>query len=247
MNHTIKNLLGAALIILCLVAAGATVAYIQSYTQNIVSTRTFWVSGEGEVVAIPDIATFSFGVVTEGGEDIAALQSENAEAMNAALSFVKGKGVKAEDITTQRFNIEPRYKNQYCYESPCPVPEIVGYKVTQTVKAKIRDFTVIGEIMTGLTGVGVNSLSELSFTIDDPTSLQAEARGKAITQAQEKAEAIAKAGGFTLGRLVMLQESTQYSRGLGGGVAMEAVSTVPVIEPGTQEVVVQVTLSFEIR
>ncbi|MFA5184815.1 MAG: SIMPL domain-containing protein [Patescibacteria group bacterium] len=116
MNQTLKNILGLAGALAILAAGYAALSYVNSYSKVIEpsSFRSFSVSGEGKTTAIPDIATFSFQVITEGGTDIAALQSQNTEKMNKAIEFVKAQGVEDKDIKTQYYNLEPRYETSSC-------------------------------------------------------------------------------------------------------------------------------------
>jgi len=263
MKETTKNYLGVAIIISILIVAFSSWSFVRSYSRSIEpsSFRSFSVSGVGEVVAVPDVAEFSFSVITQGSTDIASSQETNTEKTNAAIDFVKSKGVDAKDIKTASYNLEPRYQYYNCLPNyledgsarPCPPPEIVGYTVTQTVLVKVRDFSKVGDVLGGVIGAGANSVSQLTFTIDDDEKVLSEAREEAINKAKEKAESIAEAAGFSVGRLLSISESGVYPRpmyyakdivyGLGGGEAQSAQS----IEPGSQEVTVDVTLTYEIR
>lgn len=246
MNNQLRNILGLALIITLLTIAYASVSYVRSFALS-TQPASFTVSGEGKVVAIPDVAQFSFSVLTEGGLDIGTLQQENTDTMNAAIDFLKEQGIEKADIKTQTYSIQPRYQFCRIENGICPPSQIVGYSVNQSVVVKARDFDKIGRILSGVVEQGANAVSQLSFTIDDPTELQNEAREKAIQQAQQKAQAMAKAGGFRIGRLILVQEGrvfvpapfTEAAFGRGGGG--------PSIEPGSQEVTVSVTLQYEIR
>lgn len=229
--------------------------------------RSFSVSGEGKVIAVPDVAQFSFTVITEGGNDVSALQQKNTESANAAIDFIKSQGIAKEDITTQGYSVSPRYQYYNCSQSvpiggvnsvePCPPAEIVGYTVSQTVLVKAREnkFGVVGELLSGVVEHGANSVSQLWFTIDDPAMVEQEAREKAIEQAKEKAKATARAGGFRLGRLLSLNEGgyTPFYKGIGlesirdAGIGSTAAVPAPSIEPGSQDVMVTVTLLYEIR
>ncbi len=258
MSDKLKNYLSIAVIISILVLAFSAWSYTRSYSKSIEpsSFRSFSVSGEGKVVTVPDVAEFTFSVVTEGGTDIAGLQSDNTKKVNQAIAFVKSKGVDVKDIKTQSYNLTPRYQRYSCPRvaleaEPCPPPEIVGYTIAQTTLVKVRDFTVIGDILAGIVENGVNVVSQLNFTIDDPDQPQNEARAEAIVKANKKAKSIAKAAGFRLGRLLSISESggvplpvffRESALGMGG----VSVSS-PTIEPGSQEVVVNVTLSYEIQ
>ncbi|MFH1347004.1 MAG: SIMPL domain-containing protein [Spirochaetota bacterium] len=264
-QNNIKNGLWIAVALAVLAAGYSTISYVNSYGKSIEpsSFRSFSVTGDGKATAIPDVAGFSFTVITEGGKDITALQAENTGKANKAIAFVKSKGVEDKDIKTQYYNVEPRYETYQCEITPlygtygvssvepCPPASIVGYTITQTVSVKIRDFTKIGDIMAGVVSNGANSLGALSFTIDDPSKVQSEARAEAIAKAKEKAESIAKAGGFSIGRLLNIQEGYSYYpryeslSASGMGTAKE--SATPTIEPGSQEINVRVTMQYEIK
>ena len=77
MGRSIKQYFWVAVTVAVLVVAYAAWSYARTYSQSVEpsSFRSFSVTGEGKAVAIPDIASFSFSVVTEGGKDIGALQS----------------------------------------------------------------------------------------------------------------------------------------------------------------------------
>ncbi len=258
MYSFIKNLLGLALIV-GLVGAlylGFLVTKTYDRSSEPLNFRSFTVSGEGKSVGVPDVAGFSFEVITEGDTDLAELQTENAKKMNTAIDFATKQGIDKKDIKTSQYSIQPRYQTSNCvYGSGkvCPPAEIVGYTVQQTTYVKIRDFKMISPLLTGVVESGANSVSGLSFMIDDATTVENEARAEAIKKAQEKAASIAKAGGFQLGRLLEISEnsggySPYYARAemmdVGGG-AKAAVA--PTIEAGSQDINITVSLKYEIR
>lgn len=261
MDTKIKNYLGIAAIIGILMAGYALFQYSGAYARSIQpgSYRSFAVSGEGKAVGVPDVAEFTFSVVTQGGKDIAALQKENTDKVNRAIAFVKQNGVDAKDIKTQNYNLEPRYQYSNCGVTPtrevvtCPPPEIVGYTITQSVTVKVRDFTKTGPILGGVIQNGANSVSQLYFKIDDPFMVQNQARAEAIQKAKARAQEIARAGGFRVGNLLSIDEGVSYPfyKGLEARDAVGAGGTAapanPVIEPGSEEITVTVTLRYEIR
>lgn len=95
---------------------------------------------------------------------------------------------------------------------------------------------------------GANQVSGVSFDIDDKTKLENEARKLAVDEAKKKAENAAKIAGFKLGKII------NYSENFGGfPVPIRAMGSLNAvsekatqIEPGSSEVIVNVTLSFEI-
>jgi uncharacterized protein YggE len=234
--------------------------YVGGYIRSVQSQEyhTFSASGEGKVTAVPDIAQFSFSVITEGGIGIASLQAENNEKTNAAIAFLKDQGIDSKDIKTKNYNLSPRYQTYDCSDgtyyssaSVCPPSEIVGYTITQTVSVKIRDFAKIGDVLTGVITAGANSVSQLSFTIDDQTELENEARAEAIANAKVQAEETAAAAGFKIGRLVSINEgySYSYNTAFASEDTVKAVSAGggATIEAGSQEVTDNITIIYEIK
>jgi uncharacterized protein len=255
-----KIYLGIAIVLIAFLFAAGYLCYVSAYSKSVgpSSYRSFSVSGEGKITTIPDIAQFTFSVITEGAKDIAASQKDNTNKTNKAIDFLKAQGVEAKDIKTLSYSLDPRYQTYSCNykmevgSQPCPPSEIVGYTITQTVSVKIRDFTKIGDILSGVITNGANSVSSLSFAIDDQTAVENQAREQAITKARDQAALVAKVGGFRVGKLISIDESytPYYAYGKGGSdVAMSSAipQAAPTIEAGSQEVTVNVTLRYEIE
>ena len=263
MEEKIKRYSDWAKVVLMAALALSALWYARTYSRSVEPStfRSFSVSGEGKVVAIPDVARFTFSVLTQGGKDLGALQKENTIKVNRALGVVKAVGVEDKDVKTESYSVEPRYQYFNCGPilldsgKPCPPPEIVGYTVSQTVSVKARDFSKVGDLLRDVVGSGANSVSQLSFTVDDPTEIQNQARAEAIGKAKTKAKAIAKAGGFKLGDLLSIDEGGYYPQPVfyktleAGGYGGEGPVSLPApaIEPGSQEVRVTVNLRYEIK
>ena len=257
MDEKIKNVLGGVAIIVGVLLTFAVASYVSSYAKSVdpSSFRSFSVAGDGKAVIVPDVARFSFSVITEGGKDVGMLQQENTKKVNAINTYARTEGISEKDIKTLSYNVDPRYQYYMCPPKEggvCPPAEIAGYTILQSVQVTVRDFSKIGTLLSGVVANGANSVSQLTFTIDDPTIVQNEARAEAIVKAKQKAEGLAAAGGFRLGKLLSIEEYAQqpgypypvYERAVGG---MGGGGAIPSIEPGSQEVSVSVTLRYEIR
>ncbi len=258
MNDKLKTYLGWVIILALLVFAYAAVVYVSSYAKSSEpsSFRSFGVTAEGKAVAAPDVAEFSFSVITDGGPQIGNLQQQNTDKMNKAIEYVKANGIEVKDIKTQQYNLQPRYKYFNCRSDGwCPPPEITGYTISQTVLVKVRDFAKVGDLMSGVVQNGANQVSDLRFTVDDPTALENQARAEAIQKAKIKAGEVARAGGFRLGDLLSIEEGGSipqpyYDYGIGGALEAKGMGGgggTPAIEAGSQEVVVNITLRYEIK
>lgn len=240
--------------------------YVAVYSRSVNPQGVISVSAESKVVAVPDVAEVTFGVLTEGGKNLSDLQRENSERVNRVVVFLKGNGIDDKDIKTQHYNITPRYQYFSCpaaRSSPerselisCPPPEIVGYTINQSTLVKVRDLNRAGSVISGVVERGTNSVSGLSFVVDDPTVFQNQARAEAIAKAKEKAVAIAKAGGFRLGKIISFDEGAtnpyfdQFNaRQAGFALSGDAIAPLPApaIEPGSREIRVIVNLIYQIR
>ncbi|MDD4352351.1 MAG: SIMPL domain-containing protein [Candidatus Gracilibacteria bacterium] len=255
MNQILKSIQTIALVVFLLVASYGAWMYVDAYSRS-TQYRSFSVTGEGEAVGIPDVAQFGFSVLTEGDTDIAKIQTENTTKMNEIVAYLKEQGVEEKDIKTSNYNLSPRYQYHSCRDDGvCPPAEIVGYSINQTVSSKLREFDKIGDVLAGVVSKGANDVNGPNFTIDDTTLVENEARAAAMQNAKEKADAIATAGGFKIGKLLSIYEEQPYipyydnyayADGM-GGMAKAEMAPSPVIEPGSQEVTVKINLTYEIE
>ncbi len=260
MNTIVKNALGIVLILFIVAVGIIFFQYQQSYSNAQPSKRTFNASGEGKAVAVPDIAQLTFSVIIEGGKNLSDLQKDNTNKMNAITDFLKSKNVDAKDIQTQSYSVNPRYQYFNCpppksdeESSACPPPEINGYTISQTVLVKIREMNSIGDIISGAVESGANNVSGPEFTIDDPTLLEQKALTEAISKAKEKAQRLSESGAFKIGKLISISEESDQpypypamaAYGVGGSAP--EMKTAPSIQAGSQEVKVNVTLTYEIE
>jgi uncharacterized protein len=224
--------------------------------RNAQALNTINVTGKGEVVAVPDIATFSFGV-QENAKTVADAQKAATDKINAALKVVKDNGVAEKDITTQGYNIYPRYNEPVCTPYSCaPVTTrtIIGYEVSQMIEVKVRDISKAGTILSAIGGTGVNNISGLSFSVDKVEDLKAQAREKAINEAREKANVLARQLGVNIVGVINFNENgdmPMYFRASAYDAKMEqarnTAAVAPQIPTGEQKIVSNVTITYEIR
>ena len=207
---------------------------------------TITISGEGKITAIPDIAQISLGIETQKLKVVDA-QKENTEKMNEIIKELKGLDIEAKDIKTSQYSIYPRYDWNEGRQI------LRGYQVNQTVSVKIRDLDIIGDVLDMAAQKGANQVGSLNFTIDEPEDLRQEARIEALANAKEKAEALAKVADVKLGKLVSFNESTggspvywDYGLMEAKAVGMGGGEPAPDVEPGSQEIIINVTVTYEV-
>lgn len=243
--------LGALLIVLVAVSIADKAWDLKDHDKVTRQQNTFMASGEGKVKAVPDLATVTLGVVSQGAT-AAVVQDQNSQKINKIIEFVKQQGVSRDDIATSQFNIYP----QYNYNNG--KNEIIGYEARQSITIKVKGVDKssegLGKIISGATGNGANEISNVTLGFENPENLRQEAKTKAIENAKVRAQELAKAAGIELGRVVNVSENNAgspmpyYGEGYGGagGLMMDKAAS-PNIEPGNQDIVETVTLTFEIK
>lgn len=180
----------------------------ENYPQN-----TIYITGEGEAVSIPDVATFTYSVdVTKNSLEEA--QADSAKKINDTLEYLKAEGVEEKDVKAISYNAYPKYEYPSCYPGAFDCisgnPILIGYEVSQTVEVKVRQTEKAGKLLSGIGSKGITNVSGLSFTIDDPTKLEEEARSIAISDAKNKADKLVNDLGVKLGRVVSFSEDSGY-------------------------------------
>ncbi len=227
---------------------------------GISASNTINVSGDGEVFAVPDTASFSV-TIQERAKTVAAAQTTATEKGNKVIAYLKEAGVEEKDIQTADYNVNPEYEyiNGVCTAGYCQPGKqnLVGFTVTQTLSVKVKDTDKAGELLSGVGSMGASSVSGLSFTIDDEDALQAEARDKAIADAKAKADDLARSLNVSIVRIVGFNENAYQPYAYGrGGVMMDAAmapqaltskEASPELPVGQNKITSNVNITYEIR
>ncbi|WP_225767777.1 SIMPL domain-containing protein [Inquilinus sp. Marseille-Q2685] len=243
-----SSLLAAAL--LAAVAVPATIAATAPALAAEAAAQTLSLAGEGSASAVPDQATVTSGVTSEGKTAREAVDA-NSKAMGALIDAFKKAGIQPADLQTSGFSVQPRYTNSGGGLSSSggsdEPPRIDGYEVRNQVSVRIRDLTKLGAILDTAVEAGSNQIDGVNFGLADPTPVLDKAREAAVADARRKAELIAKAAGVKLGRIVTIVESgaDQGPRPMIAAYAMEKAAAVP-IQAGESEFTARVTVTWEI-
>ena len=203
------------------------------------------ISATGEVTRVPDLAIISAGVQTLQTTATAAIE-ENAAKMERVRTALRRAGIEDKDIQTSSISLNPEY--QYDQNRP---PRLTGYRASNTVNVKFRDLKRTGAILDALVAEGANTINGPNLTIDKPESALDEARAKAIANGRARAALYARALGMQVVRLLSVSESGGYAVPPPMPMVMMAqergAAADTKIDPGTQQLQVTVSMSFELR
>jgi uncharacterized protein YggE len=209
--------------------------------------RTITVDGEGKITTKPDVGIVELSVVSKGLTVKIATEDGNKK-MTAVIEAVKNLGIESKDITSSQYSLYP----QYNYEN-YNAPKITGYSLSQSITVKIRDLEKVDDVLEAGVAAGSNQIGQLTFDVDDMTKIKKEAREKAFDAAKEKAEEMADAAGVKLGRVVTFSEGYDYMPPIYANYKMEYAmdsaipEAAPSIEPGSKELNISVSVTYEIE
>ena len=205
-----------------------------------------WVTGQGEVTAVPDIATLRLGIEAQE-VSVEQAQSKATEAMERVETALTKNGVANKDIQTQHFSIHKVTR----WDSEKEQEVVIGYRVTNIVTAKIRDIDKAGIIIDAVAEAGgdFTRIDSIGFSVDDPSAYYDEARQEALADAKAKAEQLAELAGVTLGKPTYISEGTQvprpiYQPGVAYEEKVESVETP--ISPGEIEISLSIQIVYAI-
>ncbi|MBU2536384.1 MAG: SIMPL domain-containing protein [Chloroflexota bacterium] len=206
-----------------------------------------WVTGEGKVSVVPDVAILSLGVEVQSSS-VAEAQSYAATVMTAVIDELDNSGIAEKDIKTQQFSIYPvrRWSEKDGREV------LVGYRVTNMVTVKVRNVEDTGTVIDAVARAGGDyiKVNSISFTVDDPSVYYEEARELAMADAKARAEQLADLGKVKLGRPTYISESgasMPVVREFYAGAPMPAPAAAPTsISPGETEIRLSVQVAYSI-
>jgi uncharacterized protein len=226
---------------LALAACGGTPQSITLNSPGTTAATGISVTGMGEVNGTPDTVEVDLAVSVLA-DSVDEATSRAADRADALISALTAGGVAKADITTTGYSIYPEY--DYSGNKQ----QLAGYRVQNSVVAKIRDVTHTGSVLdsvTAATGDEV-TIGGLQFSIEDNEAMLATAREAAWKDALAKAQQLADLSGQPLGAATSITETVAappspiyYDTNAGGA---ERASTP--IEPGTSQVTITLQVEF---
>ena len=241
MKKVTKSVLFIGLTALLLAACSGGAPLIAANSNN---SATLSVTGTGQVFVIPDIASISVGVRSQGVTVSEAIALNNTQAQQIKDALV-AEGVAEKDIQTSSFNVYQQ--SNYDIQGQ---PTGSYYSVENTVYVTVRDIGKLGGLLDAVGRSGANNIYGVNFDVDDKSEAQASARNLAVQAGMAQAQELAQAAGVTLGELISINSTGTttsqniYGYGMGGGAEM--ADTVP-ISSGQMPINAQVILTYAIK
>jgi uncharacterized protein YggE len=181
-------LLGMAAV---LMLAGAAPAQAPQVTAQ---PNTLYVSAEGRYDAAPDTALLQFNISAQ--EDSAKAAYDRASrAAQQVRDILRANGIEPSAAEIGFFSLAPVYDYRQ------PKRKLVGYRVSSSVTLKLKDFSKVAGVVEQLANIDITENNSLSYTLENMDAAKVHAVKDAYERARAEAEALAVAGGRTLGTL----------------------------------------------
>ena len=200
------------------------------------ATHGVTVTGTASVSSVPDRASFSFGVSTNG---VTARQAsvENARKAREVIAALLGAGVAKADLQTQDVTVGPSWNDE-------GRPD--GFTAHSSVVAKVRNVARAGAIVDAAVAAGANESSGPSFDRSDRGNLYRSALRRAFADARAKAQTLASEAGASVGPVLRIEESSVLEVPVPYEARAALDSSPTPVEPGTQEVQAAISVTFSL-
>jgi uncharacterized protein len=222
---------------------------VKAQNIDISKLPTIDTTGTAEIQVVPDEVSFSLRV-TKSDKNLQVAKDQNDSNVAKIIALAKRFAIDAKDVKTDYITVgekldrvklkgtEDEYENVFA-----------GYTVSKTIVVKLRDLGKFEEFFSEIIKIGVTQVSNVNFQSSELRKYKDQARAMAIRAAKEKAEAIAKEIGQTIGKAVSIdEENLDDSRLLNSNnnMAFELIGNYSseTIAVGTISVKAQVSAKF---
>jgi len=173
------------------------------------------VIGIGKLEIEPELAIVNVGVEVFS-LSVATASKKATNSLNKMLESLKSDGITSDQIVTKNYDIQPTYEWEDIYKNGIRSNQrvLTGYVVRNDVEVTILEMGIVGRVIDNLTVAGGDDLriDNITFGVESLINAEREAMLLASKDAIDKANAIAKEMGFSIGRVLYVSESSNVPR-----------------------------------
>lgn len=142
-------------------------------------------TGYGEVIATPDMATFSVKVVDTTMTAEQAKQSVD-KTVEQFLKNLSDAGLSKDNVTSSNLYLAPQYHYPKSGKA-----ELVGYRAFRSIDVTVTDLKNLNQYLDMALEAGINQVDNIQLKVSNQAEYQQKARMAAIQDAREKAASLA--------------------------------------------------------
>jgi uncharacterized protein YggE len=174
----------------------------------------------------------------------------NATLIRKVMGPLKAKLGSRDRIEEAGMSIDPEVPSG----APNYNPELIGYRADNSLVVETSSFDLIGPSIDAAVAAGATQLGQLTFALRDTTKARGDALVAASNDAQLRAQAVARAMGVRIKRVLKIVvigeiQPQLYSGSLQGRVSLSAdrIEAPTPIKPGQMTVPATVTVLYELE
>ena len=204
------------------------------------ASRYITVSAEGSVKVTPDAVKVMGQVTVVDGTNAGALAKANTSSAAIRKALI-ANGVSTKDIATTSLTVYPEYN--YTQDKGSVQ---IGYRASQSFTVVVKNAANAGAVVDAIAAAGGDylQLQGVSPFVLDNTKATESARAAAVKNAKAKAASYAKLMGVKLGKVNYLTEGGASYNPPVYGVMKAAADSATVIDLGTQDVSVSISVQW---
>lgn len=210
--------------------------------------RLITVTGEAEINVAPDEVVFDVTVQTIN-KDLRQAKSQTDERLKKLMDLTRKYKITPQDVQTDYIKLEPRYRGGD--ESRL----FIGYAVRKDLVFKLRDVTQAESLLSEVLESGITRINSIRFQTSRLRTYKDEARSQAIKAAHEKAMALTREIGQTIGKAYSIEEevpqrgnsSANFMANSTSTVDSDSVDTEGTLSLGQIKISARVTVRFELN
>lgn len=212
------------------------------------SPRLITVTGEAEINVAPDEVLFDVTVQTIN-KDLRQAKSQTDERLKKLMELTRKYKIAPIDVQTDYIKLEPRYRGND------ETRLFMGYSVRKDLVFKLRDVTQAESLLSEVIESGITRINSIRFQTSQLRKFRDQARAQAIKAAQEKAVALTREIGQTIGKAYSIEEDVPQkgyalqnsTSNFSGPGESESVDSEGTLSLGQIKINARVTVQFELN
>jgi len=227
---------------------------VMSYAQTVDVSKspTIEVTGTADVNVVPDEVSISLNV-SKTNKDLSAAKTQNDEGVAAILALTRRFNIDPKDVKTDFITVKEKNERRKIPNTDDEYREVfVGYIVSKTVVVKLRDVKRFEDFFSDVVKAGVSQIGNVTYSTSQLRKFKDEARAMAMRAARDKATALAREIGQTIGKAIAIEEEnvdgfrSPYANVSSNSFSVSDADSDPsdTFSVGTISVKAQVTVKF---
>src|SRR5437660_983758 len=135
--------------------------------------------------------------ISNGTRSSSAACCANARPTRRVRDTLATLGFAADSIRSVAFGVEPNYDFERGHR-------LINYEARTVLTVRLRELDRLGSLLDAVLAAGATTIREVQFESDTLETARRHALGQALRAAQQDADALARAAGGRLGRLLQV-------------------------------------------